>query len=257
MKTAKSRTKIVITPNKEACGREAAAFGARCIRAALRRRGKACIIVATGASQFEMLKHLVQSPGIDWSKVTAFHLDEYVGLPLKHPASFRRYLWERFVSRLPLPLARFHYINAEKNPHGECRRLAEQIKGQTIDVCFAGIGENGHLAFNDPPADFEAKEPYLVVELDAACRRQQMGEGWFPTLGRVPKRAVSMSVRQIMKSETIICTVPDRRKARAVRDSFCGDVAPDHPASILQRHPATVCFLDKASASLLRKSTPR
>jgi glucosamine-6-phosphate deaminase len=245
---------IEIMPDKGQMGKSAAAAGAAIVREAIARRGTANIIVATGASQFEMFENLVREPGIDWAKVTGFHLDEYVGLPIAHPASFRRYLWERFVSRLPLPLRAFHYLDAEGDPLAECRRVSEIIRRHPIDVAFVGIGENGHLAFNDPPADFETEEPYVVVQLDEACRRQQLGEGWFPTLGDVPQQAVSMSVRQIMKSRAIICTVPDERKAEAVRNAVEGEVTPRVPASILQRHDRCTLFLDKPAASLLNRA---
>ncbi|MCA9265493.1 MAG: glucosamine-6-phosphate deaminase, partial [Planctomycetales bacterium] len=229
----------------------AAAAGAKRIAHALEERGSANIIVATGASQFEMLSALVQLPGIPWNYVTAFHLDEYVGLPMTHPASFRLYLWQRFVSRLPLPLHAFHYLNAEADCEAECARVSELIEDATIDVAFIGIGENAHIAFNDPPADFETKQPYLVVDLDDACRRQQHGEGWFPTLEDVPKQAISMSVDRIMKSHAIVCTVPDERKAKAVRDAVQCPVTPDIPASILQQHPQCTLYLDRPAASQL------
>jgi glucosamine-6-phosphate deaminase len=196
-----------------------------------------------------MLEALTATRGIAWEKVTGFHLDEYLGLPMTHPASFRRYLKERLVDRLPL--AAFHYISGDVDPVAECRRVGELIRRRPIDVAFIGIGENGHLAFNDPPADFETEEPYLVVELDDGCRRQQLGEGWFPALEAVPRRAISMSVRQILKSRSIVCTVPDRRKAEAVRGAVRGPVTPALPASILQTHPATTLFLDRAAAGLL------
>ena len=247
--------KITVSDTKHQMGHLAAAHGADVIRAALKKKGKANIIVATGASQFELLANLVQAKDIAWNNVTAFHLDEYVGLPITHGASFRKYLWERFVSKLPLPLAAFHYVNAEKNPQAECARLGKLIAKHPIDVAFIGIGENGHVAFNDPPADFKTTRPYLVVNLDTACRQQQLGEGWFPSLAAVPKRAISMSPRQIMKSKAIICTVPDRRKAEAVRNSLEGPVTPNVPASILQRHKNCALFLDRASASLLGKSS--
>ena len=244
---------LVIMPDKQQMAKAAAAAGAELIREAIAQRGAANIIVATGASQFEMFGRLVQEPDIAWHRVTGFHLDEYVGLAITHPASFRRYLWERFVSRLPLPLRAFHYLDGEEDPHGESRRASEIIVRHPIDVAFVGIGENGHLAFNDPPADFETEEPYLVVELDEACRRQQLGEGWFPTLNDVPRKAISMSIRQIMKSRAIICTVPDERKAEAVRNTVEGDVSPQVPASILQRHEQMTLYLDKPAASLLRQ----
>jgi len=244
--------KIHISKTKTEAGAAAAALGVKLIREAIRKRGHANIIVATGASQFEMLKKLIAEPGLPWNCVTAFHLDEYIGVPITHPASFRKYLWERFVSKLALPMAGFHYVAGDAaDPAAECRRLAAIIRKHPIDVCFAGIGENGHLAFNDPPADFRTASPYLVVNLDEACRKQQLGEGWFKTLRDVPKRAISMSVGQIMKSGAVICSIPDARKAQAVKDCLKGEVTPMHPASILQKHPAASCFLDKASASLL------
>lgn len=248
----KLKVKTVIESDKKKLGALAARHGAKLIREAIQKRGKANIIVATGASQFEMLENLVQEPKIDWSCVTGFHLDEYVGLSIDHPASFRNYLWKRFVSRLPLPLAAFHYVNAERNPEKECKRLERLILDCPIDVCFAGIGENGHLAFNDPPANFKTKSSYLVVDLDEACRKQQMGEGWFKTLKQVPQRAISMSIHQIMKSKSIICTIPDQRKAQAVRNCLLGEVTPLHPASILQTHRQVFCYLDKESSFLLR-----
>src|SRR5437868_4274277 len=241
--------KLNISESKTELGKRAAIDGAEMIRQTLAERGEANIIVATGASQFELLAELVKAEGIAWNKVTAFHLDEYVGLPITHPASFRKYLWERFVSKLPLPLAAFHYINAEENPQAECKRLAKLIARESIDVAFIGIGENAHIAFNDPPADFKTSAPYIVVDLDEACRRQQLGEGWFKSLKEVPKRAISMSVKQIMKSKAIICSVPDQRKADAVKRCLKGPVTPDAPASILQRHKNCTIYLDEASAS--------
>ncbi len=242
---------IKIFDTKDALGAQAAADGAEVIRAALAARGVANVILATGASQFEMLGHLVQAEGIDWSKVTFFHLDEYVGMPITHEASFRKYLKERFVDQLPAPPAAFHYISAEGDCQAECQRLGELIGKHPIDVAFIGIGENGHLAFNDPPADFDTESPYIVVELDDACRQQQFGEGWFPTFEDVPKQAISMSVRQILKSNTIVCSVPDERKAAAVKGAVEGDVTPSVPASILQQHPAATIYLDKPAASKL------
>lgn len=243
---------IRILSDKQELGRQAAALGTEAIRAAIARHGEAAIIVATGASQFEMLGNLVAAEGIDWAKVTAFHLDEYVGLSEAHPASFRRYLRERFVAPLGGKV-RFIPVDGEGDPQAETERLNALIAGRRIDLCFAGIGENCHLAFNDPPADFETEKPYIVVTLDEACRNQQFGEGWFESLEAVPERAISMSVRQIMKSELIILSVPDARKAKAVRDALEGEITPLHPASILQRHPNTVMFLDPPAASLLNK----
>jgi glucosamine-6-phosphate deaminase len=241
--------------SKAALGARAAADGADALRATLARDGHATIIVATGMSQFEMLENLVRSEGIDWTRVTAFHLDEYVGLPESHPASFRRYLRERFVERLPAPLAAFHAIDGDTgDPRAECDRLAALIADRSVCVAFIGIGENGHIAFNDPPADFETTDPYLVVALDDACRNQQLGEGWFPTFESVPTHAISMSVRQILRSAHIVCSVPDARKVDAVKNTVEGPITPDVPASILQRHRNTTLYLDIPSAANL--STP-
>jgi glucosamine-6-phosphate deaminase len=248
-----SPIQIQISPDPQTNGRMAARHGAGLIRAAISQRGEATIIIATGASQFEMIEALLKEPNIAWEKVTAFHLDEYVGISVNHPASFRLYLWKRFHSQLPVPLRAFHYITGEGDPETECRRLNGLIKHATVDVCFAGVGENSHLAFNDPPADFETDQSYLVVELDEACRRQQWGEGWFKSFDEVPRRAISMSIRQILKAAAIIITAPDQRKAEAIRHTLEGEMTPQVPASILQRHANACFFLDTASASLLRR----
>ncbi len=239
---------VIISDTKELSGKEAAVKGAGLIRKAIAEKGEATIIVATGTSQFEMLNALVKED-IDWSKVTGFHLDEYIGLSREHPASFRKYLKERFVD-IVTP-NEFHYVNGEADAAFECYRLGELINKRPVDVAFVGIGENGHLAFNDPPADFETEEAYIIVNLDDVCRRQQLGEGWFASLDEVPEKAISMSIRQIMKSKAIICSVPDSRKAKAVRDVVSGPVTPDVPASVLQRHDTAWIYLDKDSASLL------
>lgn len=244
---------LIVEPDRAAMGRRAAAAGAALLRDAITRRGGANIIVATGASQFEMLEALTTEPDVAWDKVTIFHLDEYVGLPITHPASFRQYLWERFHRKLPRPPHAFHYLDAETDPTGEAERVGAIIHDHPIDVCFCGIGENGHLAFNDPPADFDADAPYLVVELDEACRRQQLGEGWFPTLADVPTRAISMSVRQVMKSAVIVCTVPDERKAAALKGALEGEVTSTVPASMLQRHAACTVYTDPPGASQLKQ----
>ena len=241
---------IHVLADPAAAGARAADLAAELIGAALAKRGRARIVVATGASQFEMLASLTPRD-IGWRDVTAFHLDEYVGLPMAHPASFRGYLRDRFVSRLREPLAAMHYIDGEGDVDAECARLAALISAEPIDVCLCGIGENGHLAFNDPPADFDTEVPYLVVDLDEACRRQQVSEGWFATIDDVPTRAVSMSIRRIMASEAIVCTVPDERKARAVRDCLDGPISNLAPASILQQHPNCYLVLDEAAASML------
>lgn len=239
---------IIISQTKQELGKKAAKHGADLIRNAIKKNGIANIIVATGASQFEMLTELVKEE-INWSAVRAFHLDEYVGMEETHPASFRKYLKERFVD-IVSPME-FNYVNGSDNAEEECARLEKIISQFPIDVAFVGIGENSHLAFNDPPADFETDAAYLVVNLNEACRRQQMGEGWFATLNDVPEQAISMSIKQIMKSRAIICSVPDARKADAVKKTVEDVISPETPASILKNHAATWLYLDKDSASLL------
>ena len=244
--------KIKVLPDKAELGLAAASYGARRIRKAVEKRGGANIIVATGASQFETLAALIREPGIAWDKVNIFHLDEYVGMEIRHPASFRRYLWERLHRKLPLPPNSFCYINGEEDPVWEAQRAGELISQYRIDVAFVGIGENGHLAFNDPPADFETEEPYIVVDLDKACRLQQLGEGWFKTLEEVPQQAISMSIRQIMKSRHLVVAVPDARKASAVVRTVEGPVTNTVPASILQEHKSCSLFLDPDSSKELK-----
>lgn len=244
---------LSIFKTKREMGAAAARYTAALIRGAIAERGEANIVLATGISQFEMLATLV-TLDVDWSRVTAFHLDEYIGLPPSHPASFHKYLKERFADKVPA-LKAFHYVDGENlDPAAECRRLGQIIRSLPIDVACVGIGENGHLAFNDPPADFDTEEPYIVVNLDEACRRQQLGEGWFPTLEEVPRQAISMSIRQIMKSRYIICTAPDRRKAEPLKNAVEGEVTNKLPASILQEHPHCRILLDERAASLLRRN---
>lgn len=233
----------------EAAGSDAAVL----IRETIEKNGSANIILATGASQFETLNQLIAAKGIDWSKVVMFHLDEYIGLPATHNASFRKYLQERFLAKVP-PLKAVYLVNGEADPVAECASLGELISRHPIDVALVGIGENGHLAFNDPPADFETNEPYIIVELDEPCRKQQMGEGWFPTIEDVPRKAISMSIKQIMKSKHIICSVPDSRKATAVKNTVEQAVSNLYPASILQTHAACTCYLDRMSAAFLSNS---
>ena len=230
-------------------GHAAGLAAARLIQQTIGQKGQCNIILATGTSQFATLATLV-SHQIEWSNVVMFHLDEYIGLPGDHPASFRKYLRDRFVSQVS-PLRAVYLIDGESNPHTECKRLGMLISAHPIDVALVGIGENAHLAFNDPPADLETSAPYIIVSLDEACRRQQMGEGWFKTIDDVPARAISMSISQILKSRHIICSVPDARKAEAVRMAFEKPVSNLRPASALQRHSSCDLFLDPASASLL------
>ena len=242
--------KIEVLRAKDEGGTAAAEKAAEILRKAIATGGQASFVAATGASQFEFLKALTKQTSIDWSRTTLYHLDEYIGLPADHPASFRRYLRERLID--PVHPGRVHFIQGDvEDPMAECARLNRMISGDRIDVAFVGIGENGHLAFNDPPADFRAEEPYRIVELDEACRRQQMNEGWFPSLADVPRLAISMSIRQIMKSEAIVGTVPEKRKAQAVKQCLEGEVSPWHPASILREHPNVTIYLDQDSASLL------
>ena len=239
---------------KAQMAQSAADRAAALLRAAIARQGQAVFVVATGASQFEFLQALTSAPGIDWSKTTMFHLDEYIGISDSHPASFRRYLRERLVERVHP--GKVHFIQGDApDLNSEIERLNGLIAAQDVDVALVGIGENGHLAFNAPPADFEVSEPYMVVNLDEACRRQQLGEGWFTSLEDVPRRAVSMSIRQIMRAQALVCTVPDKRKAQAVHDCFIGAITPQHPASILRSHPQAHLFLDADAASLLEGAT--
>ena len=244
---------LKIYPDSESLGVSVAASAATILRDRLTNQSRVRIIAATGASQFGFIKALTVSPGIDWSRVEMFHLDEYVGLPITHPASFRKYLLERLIR--PAGIKQYHLLDGEGDARAVCQRVGTELTKSPVDVAFVGIGENGHLAFNDPPADFETEQPYLIVELDEACRRQQVGEGWFKSLDEVPKQAISMSIRQIMKAQRILCIVPDQRKAEAVKACLEGPVSPLAPASILQTHPDVTVFLDTASASLLTKRT--
>ncbi len=244
---------LKVFADKSQLGQAAAAQAASAIIQSISERGQARIIAATGMSQFEFLQALIATPGIDWAKVEMFHLDEYVDLPITHPASFRKYLLERFIE--PAGLTNFHLLNGERDPKDVCQVIGGIISEAPIDIAFVGIGENGHLAFNDPPADFDTEAPYIVVNLDEACRRQQVGEGWFANLDEVPKQAISMSVRQILKAEEIICIAPDARKAEAIRNCFEREVSPMYPASALRTHLNTTIYLDAASSSLLTKPT--
>jgi glucosamine-6-phosphate deaminase len=241
-----------ISPDEATLARRAADTVATHLRAVLARQSRALVMFATGASQFRLLDRLTTAPAIDWQRVDLCHLDEYVGLDPDHPASFVRYLEERVARRVPLGSALF--IDGRAEPSGECARLKAALAGRTIDLALVGIGENGHLAFNDPPADFATTEPYLVVALDEACRRQQLGEGWFPTFDAVPKRAISASINFILSARRISGCVSGTRKAVAVRDCLAGPIAPEHPASVLRRHADTTVYLDRDAAALLPAS---
>jgi glucosamine-6-phosphate deaminase len=240
---------IKVFNDKIQLGRAAARQAADAIERAISKSGRARIIAATGMSQVEFLNALTNTPGVDWAKVEMFHLDEYVGLPAEHPASFRKYLLEHLIE--PAGIARYHLLDGEGNPDEVCGRVGAEISSAPIDVAFVGVGENGHLAFNDPPADFETDEPYIVVDLDEACRRQQVGEGWFAGLDDVPRRAISMTVKQILKAREIVCVAPDARKAEAVKNCFEKEIGPQFPASILRTHDNATVYLDTESSSLL------
>lgn len=243
---------VIIAKNVEELGYMAGRAAAELIRESIAEKGCANIIVATGTSQFETLKQLISEPAIEWGKVVMFHLDEYIGLPESAPASFRKYLKERFLAKVPA-LKAAYLVNGETDPEAECERLSDLINEHPIDVALVGVGENGHLAFNDPPADFDIERAYIVVNLDDKCREQQFAEGWFKSIDEVPKQAISMSVKQIMRSKHIICSVPDSRKASAVKDSLEQPVSNAYPASILQLHSNCSYYLDKASAKLLTR----
>ena len=238
-----------IYDEKSTLGKSAAAHAGSIIRGAIAQRGRARVVAASAASQFEFLDALVTEPGVDWQKVELFHLDEYIGLPMSHPASFCKFLDERLISKTRITNA--HLLNGEKDPTAVIAEVGKAISAAPIDVAFVGIGENGHLAFNDPPADFETEEPYIIVQLDQPCRQQQVGEGWFPDLAHVPTHAISMSVRQVLKAKEILAIVPDARKAAAIAACFNGPVTPLAPSSILRTHPHATIYLDRNSAARL------
>jgi len=241
---------LKVFDDKITLSRAAADQAATAIRRAISQRGKARIIAATAASQLEFLNALTCTPGIDWTRVEAFHLDEYIGLPITHPGSFRKMLMAELISKTGI--TQYHLLDGDaQDPSAVVGEVGKQLASAPIDIAFLGIGENGHIAFNDPPADFNTEQPYLIVNLDEACRQQQVGEAWFTDISQVPKRAISMSAQQILKAKEILAVVPDRRKAQAVKLCFEGEIAPMAPASILRRHPETTVYLDKNSAALL------
>jgi glucosamine-6-phosphate deaminase len=246
---------VNVLRGKTEAGSSAARHAAQSLQRVLTKSDSARIIAATGASQLDFLQFLTATPGIDWKRVEMFHLDEYIGLSETHPASFRRYLMERFIRKTGI--RRYHLLDGELNPTVVVEAVGKELKSGPIDIAFVGIGENGHLAFNDPPADFETDQPYLIVELDEACRSQQVNEGWFKSISEVPARAISMSIKQILKSHEIIAIVPGAQKARAVKACLEGQISPMAPASILRTHPNTTTYLDSESASLLTETTTR
>ncbi|HMP79076.1 MAG TPA: glucosamine-6-phosphate deaminase [Pirellulaceae bacterium] len=243
--------KITIAQSPRELGQQAAAYAKQVITDTLQRQARCRVVFATGTSQFELLDELCHGLDIEWQRVVAFHLDEYLAVEPTHPASFQRFLRDRVLARVPI--GEFHFIDGlASDARMECQRLAALVHTAPIDVALVGMGENGHLAFNDPPADFTTTEPYIAVRLDDACRRQQVGEGWFRALEDVPQNAITMSIHQIMKARNVICSVPEERKAAAVAAALRGPVSPLTPASILQVHENVVVFLDLASASLLQ-----
>ncbi|MGC8749933.1 glucosamine-6-phosphate deaminase [Hydrotalea sp.] len=241
---------IHILSSSNLLGKIAGEKAATLIKQSIREKNAANIILATGASQFNTLEYLIKDKEIEWNKVIMFHLDEYIGIKESHPASFRRYLMERFLNKVP-KLKEVHLINGERDATEECIRISHLIQEYSIDVALVGIGENAHLAFNDPPANFEVNDPYIIVNLDDACRNQQMNEGWFKNINEVPQQAISMSIKQIMKSNNIVCSVPDKRKALAIKNCFQNKVSNLYPASILQNHDFCDIYLDFDSASML------
>lgn len=241
---------IRICNSSEELGRSAAKHIAQVLRDVIAEKGSARIVLSTGASQFDTLKALVEEPGIRWDCVEMFHLDEYVGLPESHGASFRKYLKERFVAKVG-KLKAVHFVDGT----AACiARLTEEVRRAPIDIGLIGIGENGHIAFNDPPADFNTKEAYIIVDLNERCKQQQMGEGWFATIDDVPKQAVSMTAHQIMLCERIVSCVPYAVKAEAVRNTlFAKETTNMVPATLLKEHPDFVLYLDKDSAAEILK----
>ena len=242
-----------IFEDRNSLGQAAAAQAAAAIQRSIAQRRKARIIGASAASQFEFLEALTATPGVDWPRVELFHLDEYIGLPMTHPASFCKFLQDRLIAKTGLTM--YHLLDGQKDPAEVIRHTSDAISAAPIDVAFVGIGENGHLAFNDPPADFETEDPFIVVNLDEACRRQQVGEGWFANLDAVPTRAISMSVRQVLKSRKILAVVPGPKKAQAIAACFNGPISPTAPSSILSTHANATIYLDRESAALLNPKT--
>ena len=237
--------KIIVSETSKDLGQKAAELTANYLKALITKNGYARIVVSTGSSQFETFEALIASD-VDWSKVEMFHLDEYAGLPESHPASFRKYLKERFVSKVNLMAANF----VDGTAVGIVE-ISKKLLEKPVDLGLIGIGENGHIAFNDPPADFKTTEPYILVNLNDSCKKQQVGEGWFATVNDVPMQAVSMSVHQIMQCKKIISCVPHTVKAKAVADTINSELTNLIPATILKTHCDWTLLLDKNSAALI------
>jgi glucosamine-6-phosphate deaminase len=245
-----STMNINISSTPTELGKNAASLVAQKLNEAIRERGEARLLVSTGSSQFETLAALAES-GVDWSAVSVFHLDEYIGLDMSHPASFRKYLYERFINRISVRA--FYPVDGTGDVAGNISRLSAEILKKPVDVGLIGIGENAHIAFNDPPADFETGSPYIIVYLDDRCKMQQVNEGWFPSLGHVPATAISMSVRQIMQCRIIVSSVPHSVKAEAVAMTLSNGLTNLVPATMLKQHPDWHLFLDANSASKVVK----
>jgi glucosamine-6-phosphate deaminase len=245
--------KIRIDKDRRSMSEAAASHAAASLRSAVERTGKARVVAATGASQLDFLSALTAIADVPWPHVELFHLDEYIGMPASHPASFRRYLREQLIDKTGI--RNCHLLDGEGDPEEVRRSVGQLLSREPVDVMFAGIGENTHLAFNDPPADFDSTDPYIIVKLDEACRRQQVGEGWFARVEDVPDTAISISIRQIMKAREILVIVPDARKADAVKATLESEVSPAVPASILRTHPNVTVFLDEPAASRLAPAT--
>ncbi len=243
---------VRLYPDQPALAAAAAHAAAAVLREALTRRGEARAILASATSQIQFLAALTATPDLDWSRVALFHMDEYLGLPADHPASFRRFLQEHVAAKIR-PSALHLIAGDAPQPLQEIARYTALLEATPLDLCCLGIGENGHLAFNDPPvADFDDPHPMKLVELDEACRRQQVGEGCFPSLEAVPRYAYTLTLPTLCRATRLVCVVPERRKAVAVRDALYGPIHPACPASILRRQPHATLFLDAASASLLK-----
>lgn len=245
---------IRVCENSELLGKEAASYTASVLKKAIREKGQARLLLSTGASQFDVLKALVEED-VDWGKVVMFHLDEYLGLSEHHPASFRKYLKERFLDKIKIKKA--YLIDAEGDINKKIKELSAEIGKEQIDIALIGIGENAHIAFNDPPADFTTDEAFIIVNLDETCKKQQVREGWFASIGEVPKQAVTISVKQILKSKVIISCVPGQVKANAIKATIENEVCNKIPATILKTHSDYTLFLDKSSASLADKELMR
>ena len=244
---------LKIFDDKLAMAKGAAEYVASSLRRIIATNGRARIVTATGAAQFDFLDVLTSAPGIQWDAVEMFHLDEYVGLSPTHPASFQKFLLDRLINKTGI--TKHHLLNPGSNPEEVADRVGRELNSAPIDLSIVGVGENGHLAFNDPPADFDTEKPYLIVDLDEACRRQQVGEGWFKSLDEVPRQAISMSIRQILRAKEIVAIVPDSRKAQAVKACFEGPMGSSAPASILRAHANATLYLDRNSAALLTSET--